>query len=73
PPQTIDAFRDHGRAAVTIHDDLDAAQKLETDLDAEGIDMDAVTEKLLVDGLKAFVDPFQQMLDAIEAKRQAHC
>jgi len=70
PPHTIDAYRDHGRAAVTINDGLDEARELETSLKVEGIDMDAVTEKLLNDGLKAFVDPFQQMLDAIEVKRQ---
>lgn len=70
PPQTIDAFRDHGRTAMTIGPDLDAARILEADLAAVGIDMDAVTDKLLVDGLAVFVEPFQQMLNAIETKRR---
>ncbi|MBN1429201.1 MAG: transaldolase [Anaerolineae bacterium] len=70
PPQTIDAFRDHGRAAVTIRDGWDASRSLEAELADVGIDLDAVTEKLLVDGLAVFVEPFQQMLDAIEEKRR---
>jgi transaldolase len=69
PPQTIDAFRDHGQVAVTIGNDLRGARTLETDLASVGIDMDVVTEQLLVDGLAVFVEPFQQMLDAIETKR----
>lgn len=71
PPQTIDAFRDHGRVALTIDDVLDAARAVEAELAGVGIDMDAVTGKLLVDGLAVFVEPFRQMLDAIEAKVRA--
>lgn len=68
PPQTIDAFHDHGIAAATLESGIDEAQALEAALAQAGIDMKAVTDTLLVDAVRLFADPFQQLLDAIEAR-----
>jgi transaldolase len=51
-----------------------AAQDPTPDLDAlreAGIDMDDVTDKLLRDGIDAFMVPMQKLLDGIESKRAA--
>ena len=40
-------------------------------LAAAGIDLDDVTDKLLRDGIDAFVVPMNKLLDGIEAKREA--
>ncbi len=69
PPPTLTAFVDHGDVRRTIdEDDAGSEQTLEA-LEAAGISMDAVTDKLLADGVKAFVDSFELLLANVEAKR----
>lgn len=43
PPQTLHAFRDHGKVFLTIDKNLDEAQKYFTDLEAVGISIQKVT------------------------------
>jgi transaldolase len=69
PPQTFDAFRDHGKVAPTIESDLDGARALLGDLEATGISLRDVTTKLTLDGVKAFQEPFRALLDTIDARR----
>ncbi|GAB4479880.1 MAG: hypothetical protein Kow00124_26020 [Anaerolineae bacterium] len=68
PPHTIEAFKDHGVVALTIEQDIDAAHQLMIDLAARGIDMTAVTDELLADGIAKFADPFNDLLAAIAGK-----
>jgi len=70
PGQTIDAFRDHGVARATLDTQVKESKALEQSLADAGIDLDWVTDKLLDDAVKLFADPFQKLLDAIEAKRR---
>src|SRR5579859_3068176 len=65
PPATFDAFRDHGRLRPSLTENVDAAHKTMSDLEAAGISMKEVTDKLLADAVKLFQDPFKQLLDAI--------
>jgi transaldolase/glucose-6-phosphate isomerase len=65
PPATFDAFRDHGKLRNSLAEDLAGANKTMTDLEAAGISMKEVTDKLLADAVKLFQDPFKQLLDAI--------
>jgi transaldolase len=69
PPQTIDAFRDHGQVANTLEADVDAAYQTFANLGKLGIDMQAVTEQLQRDGVTAFADAFDDLLAAIAAKK----
>ena len=50
PPATLDAFRDHGRPRASLEEDVDAAQDAMDRLEAAGISMKDVTDKLLEDG-----------------------
>lgn len=69
PPPTLTAFIDHGDVRRTIdQDDAGAEQTLQA-LEAVGVSMDAVTDKLLADGVKAFADSFELLLANVEAKR----
>jgi len=70
PPQTIDAFRDHGVAAATLEQGIEEARGVETALGKAGLDLDAVTDQLLDEAVRLFADPFQKLLNAIDAKRQ---
>jgi transaldolase/glucose-6-phosphate isomerase len=69
PPATLDAFRDHGAANMTITRDLDGAQKIFVDLKALGISMSSATQELEEEGVKAFADAFKSLLDSIETRR----
>src|SRR5437763_84296 len=66
PPATFDAFRDHGKLRNSLTEDVSAANKTMADLEAAGISMKQVTEKLVVDGVKLFADAFKQLIAAVE-------
>jgi transaldolase/glucose-6-phosphate isomerase len=68
PPATIVAFRDHGRARVTIENNLDEERSLLARLEEVGISLDQVTAHVLADGLRLFVEPFEKLLKTIESR-----
>jgi transaldolase len=68
PPATIDAFRDHGVFDHSITGGLDEAQRTLAELEALGISMKEVTDRLLVDGLASFQKSFDQLTAGIEKK-----
>jgi len=65
PPATFDAFRDHGKLRNSLTENVAGANKTMSDLEAAGVSMKEVTDKLLADAVKLFQDPFKQLLDAI--------
>lgn len=71
PPATLDAFRDHGRAELTVTCDLDGAQKVFVDLKALGISMSDVTRELEEEGVAAFADAFTSLLETIDERRRS--
>ena len=68
PPATIIAFRDHGRARVTIEDNLDEERALLARLEEVGISLDQVTAHVLADAVRLFVEPFEKLLKTIESR-----
>ncbi len=71
PPATMNAFRDHGKARMSIEDDLPGARATMADLDKVGISMKAVTDKLVVDAVQLFADAADKLLEVVESKRRA--
>ena len=70
PPATVDAFRDHGTIdATALTSDVDAAGQHFEALAALGVDVDAITEELQVEGVASFADAFSGLLAAIEAQQ----
>ncbi len=69
PLATLTAAGQQGEVTGTTAAD-DPTADLEA-LAAAGIDLDDVTDKLLRDGIDAFVVPMNKLLDGIEAKREA--
>jgi transaldolase / glucose-6-phosphate isomerase len=63
PPQTIDAFRDHGVVRLTLAQDVAGAHETLNQLEALGISMADVTLKLQIDGVKLFADSFDKLLE----------
>jgi transaldolase/glucose-6-phosphate isomerase len=72
PPETLNAFRDHGKVpGPTVKENLAEAEEALGRLSQLGIDLNAITEKLQEDGVSAFAASFDQLMAALEKKRQA--
>jgi transaldolase len=66
PPETIQAFQDHGKVVRdTVKRDLDGARKLLDDLAKAGVDYDDVVETLEREGVEKFADSFVELLEGI--------
>jgi len=68
PPATIDAFSDHGVVARTVDKKVAVAEGVLKEIEAAGISIRAVTEKLLVDGIASFQKSFDELIAGLEAK-----
>jgi transaldolase len=75
PPQTIEAFRDHGKVSRTVDTGFEQSHVVMEDLASAGISLAAITDQLLTGGVDAFAKSFtdlnqsiQQKLDALAAK-----
>lgn len=69
PPATLDAFRDHGRAALTLTEGLEEARKVLEKLAFCGVSMTQVTDELEKAGVELFVEAYQKIIQGIKAKR----
>jgi transaldolase len=69
PPATLEAFRDHGTVALTLEQNLDEARALLAELPALGVDLEAITNQLQVDGVAAFVKSFDALMASVAEKR----
>jgi len=69
PVATLEAFRDHGEPRTSITEDVDGAAATMAALAGLGIDMDAVTSELQVEGVAAFSASFDQLLAALDGAR----
>ncbi|MBE3142311.1 MAG: bifunctional transaldolase/phosoglucose isomerase, partial [Planctomycetes bacterium] len=65
PPQTLDAFRDHGEARLTLEDQEEESRALIASLESLGISMSGVTQELEEEGVKTFSDAFAALLKTI--------
>ncbi|PSQ90155.1 MAG: phosphoheptose isomerase, partial [Bacteroidetes bacterium QH_2_63_10] len=71
PPDTLNAFRDHGTVrGQTVTAGLDRAEAVLRRLGEVGIDLDDVTETLQERGVNKFVDPFDDLMETLEEKRE---
>jgi transaldolase len=68
PPQTIVAFKDHGKVARTVDVALDESRRVIQALADHGIPMADVTDRLLVDGLSSFQKSFDTLLSGLQQK-----
>src|SRR6202035_2284431 len=68
PPQTLEAFRDHGKPKASLEADLDGAQNTMDTLEKVGISMKKVTDDLVTQAVKLFAEPFDKLLNSVDAK-----
>ncbi len=70
PPKTLEAFRDHGQAEVTLQANLNDAEAAFNTFEALGLSFEKATAELEVEGVKAFADSFTALLEAVENNRK---
>jgi len=70
PPATLVAFRDHGRAYDALTASEPAARRALADVAAAGVDLDAVTARLLDDGVAAFATSMDELLAGISTRQE---
>ncbi|MGD8323415.1 MAG: transaldolase [Gammaproteobacteria bacterium] len=70
PVGTLEAYDDHGRPAARLKGDEGDASQVLRRLARLGIDMDIVTSRLLEQGITKFVESFDALQAALDARRQ---
>jgi transaldolase len=68
PPATVEAFKDHGVVARTVDRNIREAHRVMDQLREVGVDIQDVTDKLLVDGLASFQKSFDSLIAGLERK-----
>jgi transaldolase len=68
PLGTLEAYADHGSPANRIEAGLDETRALMSQLEEVGIDMQKVTDELIVEGVDSFSTAFDKLLDSIRTK-----
>lgn len=68
PPATIEAFRDHGRLGNTLEEGVEAAHDHLNALGKMGLDLDAITGQLQVEGVDAFAHSFDSLFNTLRQK-----
>ena len=71
PPATLNAFRDHGKVRETVTEGIDQARAAIERLGKLGIDLNSITEKLQQEGVEAFAESMDKLLESLEGKRSA--
>ena len=68
PRETLAAFLDHGKVALTLEDNLDEARVQLGQLAELGIDLEEVGAQLLDEGIQKFIEPYDSLLKGIAEK-----
>jgi len=68
PPATLDAFMESGTVASTLGQGLDEAQSQLGALAKAGVDLGAITQQLLDEGVASFANSFESLMAGVEAK-----
>ncbi|TMC51714.1 MAG: transaldolase [Chloroflexi bacterium] len=63
PLATFQAFRDHGRVALTLQQDVDGARRVLDQLAMNGIDLAAITQELEDEGVETFARSFRESIE----------
>ncbi|MCG3205183.1 MAG: Transaldolase [Elusimicrobia bacterium] len=70
PPQTVDAFRDHGRVSLTLRSNVDQAKAHVEQLSGVGIDLEKLLTQLQEEGVRSFIGSFETLLQVVAAKKE---
>ena len=66
PPETYEAYKDHGKPELRLEKDVDKAKQVFQKLAAAGISIDEATEQLVAEGVEKFNKPMDHLMESIE-------
>jgi transaldolase len=69
PPETLEAFRDHGKVRNALADDERSAGDVIGKLVSMGISLSAIGQELTEDGVEKFIHSYDELIKAIDKKR----
>jgi transaldolase / glucose-6-phosphate isomerase len=69
PPETLEAFRDHGHLAATLDAEVDMARDQLAQLEKLGISLARITDELVTEGVDKFAEAADQLFAALAQKR----
>lgn len=67
PPETIQAFQDHGRVESTLDRDVGEARETLDAISAAGVDYEDVVQTLEREGVQKFADSFEELIKGVGA------
>jgi transaldolase len=70
PEKTLAAFADHGKLAGVMATDGVAANAMLAEFSKAGIDIDALSRRLQLEGAQSFTQSWRQLLERVAAKRK---
>jgi len=70
PPTTLEAYLDHGKMTLMTKADMEKSRAHLANLAKLGVKIDAITKKLLDDGVDAFATAFAALVDQIAKKTE---
>jgi transaldolase len=69
PPKTLDAFKNHGKAALTLEDNIWASERVIEELHEVSINLEETTEQLQKDGVQAFADSMDNLMSDLRDRK----
>jgi transaldolase len=72
PPETLDAYRDHGDPKVRLEQNIEEARRVLDSLPELGINIDNVTQQLEDEGVDKFNQPFDKLLETLLQSSRQH-
>jgi transaldolase len=70
PPETLEAYQDHGNPAARLTEGVDRAASYLQRLPEVGLGLNHATQQLEDEGVEKFNQPFDSLMDTLESKRQ---
>jgi len=71
PEETINAYQDHGSPQARLQSGLQDARRLFDELEQAGVDYMDLTDTLEREGVEKFASSFDELLQALSAKRES--
>jgi len=72
PPETLDAYRDHGEPKARLEHDVKGARRVLERLPELGISIDNVTRSLEDEGLDKINKPFDKLMETLAQRSPRH-
>jgi transaldolase len=69
PQKTLDAYRDHGSPEPRLERDLEKARETFSKLRQLDINIDRLTQQLIDEGIRKFIEPYDSLMTILEEKR----